>query len=357
MRNTILVADDDRESREIIKEIFANKYNVESVSNGREAMEYLMSHHKDVAILILDMSMPVIDGRALLKVLKLKGITKRIPVLMTAENADIEFVDECFENGARDVIRKPFVPSILRGRINNNIALSRSRSQLEAVINQQTAQIQEKNKELWEFNNRIIEVMSTIVEFRNLETSSHIKKIKGMSRMLAETLSVIYPDDYQISKEQLDVIEGAAALHDIGMIAIPDSILLKPGKLTSDEFEVVKSHTTLGCEVLKQIDELKSDAYDKTSYNICRYHHERYDGSGYPDHLKGENIPIEAQIVGLADSYDSLISDRSYRDAYDMKKAYQMIMRGEAGAFSDKLLDCFSRSQTMIENFCGKFKN
>ena len=132
---------------------------------------------------------------------------------------------------------------------------------------------------------------------------------------------------------------------------------MKPGKLTSDEFEVVKSHTTLGCEILNQIDELKSDLYDKTSYNICRYHHERYDGSGYPDHLKGDNIPIEAQIVGLADSYDSLISDRTYRDAFDMKKAYQMVMRGEAGAFSDKLLDCFSRSQTMIENFCGQFKN
>ncbi|MCR4937819.1 MAG: response regulator [Lachnospiraceae bacterium] len=355
MRDTILIADDAQEVRMQLSEMLYGKHTVASVSNGREAMEYLQAHHKEVALLMLDMHMPVIDGRALLKVLKLKGITKRIPVIMLIDNEDIGYVEECYNNGASEVLLKPFLPAIVISRINNVLEVYRSKAKLEDIINTQTAQIQEKNRELEAFNDRLTEVMSSIVEFRNLESSSHIKKIKGMSRMIAETITKIYPDDYTITPEQVDVIASASALHDIGMIAIPDSVLLKPGKLTPDEFEVVKSHTTLGCEILRQIEELQSPEYIKISYNICRYHHERFDGSGYPEHLKGENIPVEAQIVGLADSYDSLISERTYRDAFDMKKAYSMIMNGEAGAFSERLLDCFSRSQTLIENYCKQY--
>ncbi|MBR3306606.1 MAG: response regulator [Lachnospiraceae bacterium] len=354
-RNTILIADDDEENRTFLKSLFQEDYTVAVTENGRQAMEFLMQNHQDVAILLLDMHMPVVDGRALLKVLKVKGVTSRIPVVMMTTTLDTELVKECYANGAVDFVMKPFTPEIVVGRVKNTIALYHSSAQLKGIIAQQTAQIKEKNKELKAFNDRLMEVMSSIVEFRNLESNAHIKKIKGISRILAETLSGIYGKEYNLPPEKVDIIESASALHDIGMIAIPDSILLKPGKLTADEFEVVKSHTTRGCEILEQIQELQSKEYIKVSYDICRHHHEKYDGSGYPDHLVGDAIPIEAQIVSIADVYDSLISDRAYRDAFDMDKAYSMITGGEAGVFSEKILDCFSRSRAQIESYCSRY--
>jgi putative two-component system response regulator len=339
MRDTILIADDAQEVRMQLSQMLYGKHTVASVSNGREAMEYLQAHHKEVALLMIDMHMPVIDGRALLKVLKLKGITKRIPVIMLIDNEDISYVEECYNNGASEVMLKPFLPAIVISRINNVLEVYRSKAKLEDIINTQTAQIQEKNRELEAFNDRLTEVMSSIVEFRNLESSSHIKKIKGMSRMIAETITKIYPDDYNITPEQVDVIASASALHDIGMIAIPDSVLLKPGKLTPDEFEVVKSHTTLGCEILRQIEELQSPEYIKISYNICRYHHERFDGRGYPDGLKGEEIPIQARIIGVADAYDAMTSNRSYRKYLPQNVVREEIEKGRGTQFDPAIAE------------------
>lgn len=356
MKDTILVADDDLNNGDLLRELFHEEYKVALTSNGREAMEYVMAHPKDVILMMVDVDMPIIDGRALLKVLKLKGVIKHIPVLMMTSNRDEALITECFENGAIDFTYKPFSPQVVKGRVKNLIKMYRSKDEMELLIKQQTSQILEKNKELNALNDRIIEVMSSMVEFRNLESSTHIQKIKAISKTLAEALEHIYPGEYNITPEKAALIESASALHDIGMITISDSILLKPGKLTADEFEVMKSHTTMGCEVLSQIPELREQRYYDLSYNICRHHHERYDGSGYPDHLKGEAIPIEAQIVALADVYDSLISDRTYRDAFDMPKAYEMIVSGSAGSFSPKLVECFARSRTSIEIVCKSYR-
>ncbi len=354
-RSTILVTDDDGENREMLRSFFEKDYTVALAENGKVAMEYIMEHFKEIAAVLLDMHMPVVDGRALLKVLKMKGVTKRIPIVMMTTTLDEELVNECYENGAADFVLKPFVPTLVQGRIRNTITLYHHREQLEAVVNKQLLEIKEKNSELKEYNDRLVEVMSALVEFRNLESNFHIKKIKGISRILAECLSVLYPDDYDLTKEKVEVIESASALHDIGMVAISDTILLKPGKLSADEFEVIKSHTTLGCEMLKQIEELQSKDYISISYNIVRHHHEKYDGSGYPDHLAGDAIPIEAQIVSMADVYDSLISDKPYRDAFDMSKAYTMISTGEAGVFNEKLVESFMKSRKLIEDLCKRY--
>ena len=356
VRNIVLIADDEEENRELLRKIFQKDYTVALTNNGKEAMEYLVENNKKVAILLLDMHMPVVDGRALLKVLNMKGMTKRIPVVMMTTDPSIDLVDECYSNGAVDFIYKPFIEPIVRGRIKNTISVYQNRAQLEAIVNQQVAQIQEKNKELRTYNDRLTEVMSSIVEFRNLESSGHIKKVKGISRILAETLGYLYPDDYDLSPERVDIIESASALHDIGMVAVPDTIILKPGKLTPDEFEVIKSHTTRGCEILEQIKDLQSKDYVDVSYNIVRHHHEKFDGSGYPDHLSGDAIPVEAQIVSMADAYDALISDRTYRDAFDSDTAYEMVMSGKAGVFSEKLLTSFAKSRNRIEQYCENYK-
>ena len=354
-RTTILISDDDEENRNYLKSLFQEDYTVAVTENGRQAMEFLMQNHQDVAILLLDVHMPVVDGRALLKVLKVKKVTDRIPIVMMTTTLDSDLVKECYDNVAVDFILKPFTPEIVVGRVKNTISLYHSSAQLKSIISQQTAQIKEKNQELKAFNDRLMEVMSSIVEFRNLESNAHIKKIKGISRILAQAMIKLYGKEYRLTPEKVEIIESASALHDIGMIAIPDAILLKPGKLTPDEFEVVKSHTTRGCEILEQIKELQNKDYIEVSYNICRHHHEKYDGSGYPDHLAGDAIPIEAQIVSIADVYDSLISDRSYRDAFDMDKAFSMIIGGDAGVFSEKMLDCFKRSRLLIEAFCKQY--
>lgn len=354
-RDTVLVVDDEELNRDLLNLIFEKDYKVATCCNGKEALEYLTKKHRSVAIILLDLYMPVIDGMALLKLLKMKGITKYIPVIIITAEQSPEKAIECYDKGAVDFIPKPFVAVVVKGRVKNIIELYRSKHELEIIVNQQTKEIQEKNTELHGYNDRILEVMSSIVEFRNLESGNHIKKIKGMTRIMAETCNKLYPDVYHLTPETIEIMESSSALHDIGKIAISDTILLKPGRLTADEFEVIKSHTTLGCEIIKVIEELQSKNYLEISYNICRHHHERYDGKGYPDNLEGEDIPIEAQLVSIVDAYESLIGDRVYRDAYDKDKAFDMIMTGECGVFSERMLNCFSKARPIIDAFCSKF--
>lgn len=211
----------------------------------------------------------------------------------------------------------------------------------------------EKKKQLQrlrEINNDIIDILSTVVEFRSVESGDHIQRIKGFTKIMLKYVNQMY-EEVDYTPEQIDVISSASAMHDIGKIAIPDSILLKPGKLTSEEFEIMKTHTTRGCDILKTMESLQDERYYKYSYEICRYHHERYDGRGYPDGLKGDSIPLEAQIVSVADVYDALISKRVYKDAYSLHEAYEMILNGECGVFSPRLMECFKLAKAEMERF------
>lgn len=183
-----------------------------------------------------------------------------------------------------------------------------------------------------------------------MESGDHINRIKGFTKILLKYVNEMY-EDVDYSPETMEVISSAAAMHDVGKIAIPDSILLKPGKLTPEEFNEMKQHTVKGCEILDSMATLQDENYSKYSYEICRYHHERYDGKGYPDGLKGDEIPLAAQIVSVADVYDALISKRVYKDAYSVEEAYQMILNGECGVFSPKLMECFTRAQKEMEEF------
>lgn len=210
--------------------------------------------------------------------------------------------------------------------------------------------IKRQKQRLKEINNDVIDILSTVVEFRSVESGDHIQRIKGFTKIMLKYVNEMY-DDIHYSPELIDVISSASAMHDIGKVAIPDSILLKPGKLTADEFEEMKKHTTKGCEILESMANLQDESYYKYSYEICRYHHERFDGRGYPEGLKGNDIPLEAQIVSIADVYDALISKRVYKDAYSLDEAYQMILNGECGVFSPKLLECFKCAKQEMESF------
>lgn len=350
-KNTILVVDDDASSIEHLINIFKDdSYNVKTCSNGKEALDYLTKNHKDVAVILLDLTMPVIDGGVLLRVLNTKGITKIIPVIICTSERGLHRVQECYDNGAVDIILKPFDSTLEKGHIKNVIEMYQVKVNLQSKVNEQTLKIKEQNEELRKYNDRLVEIMSTVVEFRNLESGDHIKRIKRMTRVIAEMCLRLYADKYDLTPEYVNMIESASALHDIGKIAISDTILLKPGRLTKDEFEVIKSHTTQGEEILDQIKELQDEKSRIISRNIVRHHHERYDGKGYPDNLKGEEIPIEAQIVSIVDAYEALVGERVYRDAFEKDKAFNMIMHGECGAFSTEMLDCFEKSKLTLES-------
>ena len=212
--------------------------------------------------------------------------------------------------------------------------------------------LKEQAKKLEESNEKIIDILGTVVESRNLESGEHIKRVKGLTGVLALQVMADYPE-YGLDEQKVEAIVAASSLHDVGKISIPDHILLKPSRLTEKEFEYMKLHTTKGCEILDKIEGIWDEEYKEMSYEICRYHHERYDGKGYPDHLEGEQIPISAQIVSIADVYDALVCERVYKKAFPKDIAFHMIMNGECGVFSPKLLECFQKVKNEFERIAG----
>lgn len=347
---SILIVDDEEVNREILGQIFADRYQIIMAANGKEALLQLNEHMKDIVLILLDLVMPVVSGYQVLKVLSAKGIQKKIPVMLVTANTDEKVMLSCYDLGAVDYVGKPFNSQIIRKRGLNMIEMYQNRLRLESIVRKQKRELSEKEIKLDQFQGKMIDIMSDIVEFRNLESGLHVKRIKGLSSILAQTCMETYPD-YGLTPERIDLLVTASAMHDIGKIAIPDNILLKPGRLTDDERQVMMSHTTKGCEILKMMGEVQDEDQYNMCYDICRHHHERYDGKGYPDGLRGEEISIEAQIVSLADVYDALVSERVYKSAFDKETAYKMICNGECGTFSEQILNCLSLSKEAIELF------
>lgn len=350
MKKSILIVDDEEINREILGQIFEDEYNIIMASNGKEALLQLNERMKEIVLILLDLVMPVVSGYQVLNVLNAKGIQKKIPIILVTANTDEKVMLSCYDLGAVDFIGKPFNSQVIRKRGLNMIEMYWNRQKLEAIVKKQKRELSEKEVKLEQFQGKMIDVMSNIVEFRNLESGLHVKRIKGLTGILAQTCMENYPE-YGLTRERIDLMVTASAMHDIGKIAIPDTILLKPSRLTDDERQVMMTHTTKGCEILKMLGEVQDEEQYNACYDICRHHHERYDGNGYPDGLKGEEISIEAQIVSVADVYDALVSERVYKSAFDKETAYRMICQGECGVFSEKLLNCLTLSKGTIELF------
>ncbi|MEG1847895.1 MAG: response regulator [Lachnospiraceae bacterium] len=344
----ILVVDDEETNRILLKEIFQDKYTIVEAVDGKEALAQIERLGDSLVMVLLDIIMPNMDGFQVLEILKKREILSHIPVILITGDTSADAEIKGYEYGVPDVIVKPFNSYVVQKRVQNTIDLYHYQDRLEHMVREQTKVLQAQSKQLRETNTRIIDTMSTIVEFRNMESGEHIKRIKGLTKILAACVSKTYPQ-YKLTEEKVSVISEASAMHDIGKIVIPDQILLKPAKLTTDEFEIMKSHTTKGCEIIKAILKIQNKRYMDYSYAICRYHHERYDGQGYPDKLSGDEIPIAAQIVSVADVYDALVSKRVYKQAYDKEKAYQMILNGECGIFSPQMLHCLELVKDRFE--------
>ena len=345
--SVILIVDDVDIDRGILCEIFS-EYTTMEAANGRQAIEVIEANPDRISVVLLDVVMPVMNGLEVIDEMRKHGWLSHIPVLLISGEATLAAERIAYEMGATDVIHKPYDSIVIKQRTLNTIELYYNKRHLEEMVELQTGVLKKQAAELRRMNNRIIDTMSNVVEFRNLESGDHVKRVKNFTHILAEHVAAVYPE-YQLDEDAINVITAAAAMHDVGKIAISDTILLKPGKLTKEEFDVMKTHTTKGCEIIEMLEDIQEGEYGRVSYDICRYHHERYDGRGYPEGLKGEEIPIAAQIVSVADVYDALVSDRCYKDAYTPAEAYDMIMRGECGEFSPKILTCLARAREEFE--------
>ncbi len=363
MRNKILIVDDSLFNRQVLQDILKEKYELVEAADGQEALDIIEKQGKEIAAVLLDIVMPNMDGLSLLKILKEKNYMDEFPILMVTGENSFETLAECFKYGASDFIRKPVQKDFVIERVEKLVELYLKNHEYKEKLAKQTLTLRNQYKillnqseQLKKVNDDIIEMLGTIVEYRNLENRSHIKKVSGFTEILANYMMKDYPE-YELTEEKIKVIVSISVLHDLGKILIKDSVLLKPGKLTPEEKEYVRSHTLRGYEIAESITESWGKEYQKCCCEITRSHHERYDGNGYPDGLKGEEIPISAQIVSLADCYESLISESVYKSAIPYDEAYNKIMQGEKGVFSPKLLECFRKARKELEECADKYSD
>ena len=336
----LLVVDDSEMNREILKEILGKEYRILEACDGEEALKMLEQHGTEISLVLLDIIMPKMDGFEVLAYMNRDKWIEDIPVIMISSEGSESYIRRAYELGASDYISRPFDTKVVYQRVINMIKLYAKQRRLIHLV---TNQIYEKEK-----NNRMMTgILSQIVEFRNGESGLHVLHINILTQLLLEKLTR-KSENYDFSWSQQHMIATASALHDIGKIGIDEKILNKPGKLTKEEFEAMKQHTIIGAQMLDSLEMYHDEEMMKYAYEICRWHHERYDGKGYPDGLKGEEIPISAQVVSLADVYDALVSDRVYKKAYSHEKAMEMILNGECGMFNPLLLECLVEIQNKV---------
>ena len=340
-KSQILLVDDSKMNRMILAEILGDGYHILEAENGQECLEKLRAEAGNIALVLLDINMPVMDGFEVLKAMNANHTIEDTSVIMISSEDSDAAIRRSYELGASDYVNRPFDARIVYRRVTNTIKLYAKQRRLVQMVSDQI-RARENNTDM------LVGVLSHIVEFRNGESGAHVRHIRIITEMLLHCLLEVR-NRYSISAEQQDMIPLASALHDIGKIGIDEKILNKPGKLTLEEFEVMKTHSMLGAGMLHDLDEFAEQPLLQTAYEIARWHHERWDGRGYPDGLKGDEIPISAQLVSLADVYDALTSERCYKKAFSHEKAVQMILNGECGAFNPLLLQCLTDIQADLK--------
>ena len=336
----ILLVDDSAMNRMMLTEILRDSYHVLEAENGRECMEKLQAEAGNIALVLLDINMPVMDGFEVLKAMNANHTIEDIPVIMISSEDSDATIRRSYELGASDYVNRPFDARIVYRRVTNTIKLYAKQRRLVQMVSEQI-RARENNTDT------LVGVLSHIVEFRNGESGAHVRHIRIITELLLRRL--LESSRSSITAEQQDMIPLASALHDIGKIGIDEKILNKPGRLTPEEFEVMKTHSMLGAQMLHDLDNFAEQPLLQTAYEIARWHHERWDGRGYPDGLKGDEIPISAQLVSLADVYDALTSERCYKKAFPHEKAVQMILNSECGAFNPLLLQCLTDIQADLK--------
>ena len=338
-KQKILIVDDSEINRAMLKEILGEGYEYLEAENGLRAIE-ILRRRTDIALVLLDLIMPEMDGFDVLRVMQCYAWQEEIPVIVISAAEDNRSVERAYDMGVADYIRRPFERVMVLRRVKNALMLYAKQKRLTRLV---TDQVYEK-----EHNGVLmISILSHVVEFRNSESGQHVLHIRTLTDLLLHQL-VQKTDRYQLDESDISLISTASALHDIGKIMIPEEILNKPGRLTEEEYATIKTHTTEGARILKELAIGQDEPLVKVAHAICRWHHERWDGGGYPDRLKGDEIPIAAQVVALADVYDALTSERCYKQSYSHEKAVDMILHGECGSFNPLLMECLKESSELL---------
>ncbi len=336
----ILIVDDSEMNRDMLSDMLSDDYDIVEAADGEEALSILKERVYDIDLVLLDIIMPAVDGFGVLDVMKRYHWIDNTPVIMISSETSQSYIRKAFELGVTDYIIRPFDSFIIHKRVSNTLMLYRKQKKLLSALEEQIYE-NEKN------NSMMINVLAHIVEFRNGKSGMHVHHIKQLTSILLQNL-IEKTDKYRLTENDILLISTASSLHDIGKISIDDKILNKPGRLTAEEFEVIKTHSIIGAEMLQDLHNTHNYPLFDKAYEICRWHHERYDGKGYPDGLKGEEIPISAQVTSLADVYDALTSNRCYKKAFSHEKAMEMILDGQCGAFNPVLLQCLKDCEKQI---------
>ena len=335
--NTLLIVDDDAINRGLLAHIFAPYYSIAEAEDGQEGLEIILENPERLCAVLLDVVMPGISGLQVLEELNRRDLPKTLPIFLITAEASGEVMREAYRIGVMDVIQKPVIPYVVLRRVQSVVELFQARRRLNQVVVNQREDLLQQAQTIIRLNQGMIETLAAAIEFRSEESGSHVRRIHDITyHLLTHT-----PLGEGIPQQDIPQIALAAILHDVGKIAVPDAILNKPGRLTPEEFEVIKTHTLQGERLLSSIPQFQSHASYRYACDIARHHHERWDGRGYPDGLKGDEISIWAQAVSLADVYDALSCKRVYKDALPRSQVLEMIRSGACGVFNPKLLDCF----------------
>lgn len=330
MKDKILIVDDIELNREILVEILKDEYDIIQAGNGFEAVEAVMRHADSLSLVLLDIMMPEMDGIEVLRVMRAGGYAERIPVIIITASGGDENEIKCLRSGAVDFLGKPFHPEIVKCRVSSQIALKHFRNQMEELV-------EDSVQKVVHVRDSMIDVLASVIEYRHCESGQHVRRTRALAERLMRNIKLSGRMDDELYAVNIAVAAKTVPLHDIGKISIPDHILLKPGKLTTEEFEIIKQHTVLGGEIINTMRGIEDDEYLRYSREICLYHHERWDGKGYPEGLCGRDIPFAARVMAIVDVYDALTSARVYKPAFSHEKAVE-IMTEEMGKQFDPIM-------------------
>ena len=346
----ILVASETDSVCDWIYETLSDDYNIMEVNDASSAIKKLASRAKDIYVVVIDADMNNQDAFLIMEEMNHNENLENIPVIALCSQDDEALFEKCYGYGVVDVISMPTSKTKMRFSIKRAGKILESDTQTKERSNAETEDIEKKLDKL---SVDMMYMIGTIVEFKGMG-NLHIKRVKEITKVICDAMRAYFPE-CNLTDEDCMLITDASSLHDIGKVLVPDSIIMKPLKLTNEEFEVVKSHTTKGCDILSEIKQFQSEKLYNYCYEVCRYHHERYDGKGYPEGLRGENIPLSAQIVSIADAFDALTTSNTYRKAIPFDKAYSMVLNGECGMFSPRILQVFKLSKDKISEINHEF--
>lgn len=333
----ILIVDDDPINRKILGKLFEAFYEVIEAEDGYAGMEQILNVNNRLCAILLDVMMPGMNGIEVLRKLNELELVDKIPVFLITADSSAGVMKEAYELGVMDVISKPVVSYMVVKRVRSIIELFKARKSLNMVVEKQNIMLLEQAQKIIQLNQGMIEALATAIEFRSEESGGHVQRISKITRLMLE--NTVFGENME--EKEIDNIALAAVMHDVGKITIPDAVLTKPGKLTAEEYVVMQSHTTKGVAILESIPQLRNSGIYDYACDIARHHHERWDGQGYPDGLKGDKISPWAQVVSLADVYDALNCRRVYKPPFPRKKVLEMITTGQCGKFNPQLLDSF----------------